>query len=94
MVAGSIAMLEYGVHSAFAGTSGGSWVAGVLLEVFFGMVAFGFVLLLGICLGGPLSTGIRQFALMFYGGRYPALGDILFPPALPPSMGLGGPQSI
>jgi hypothetical protein len=93
MVAGSIAALEYGVHSAFAGTSGGSWVAGVFLEVFFGVVAFGFILLLGICLGGPLSTGIRQFALMFYGGRYPALGNILFPPPPPTPVGLGGAQS-
>lgn len=81
VVAGSVAMLEYGLHSAFAGTSGASWVSGIFLEAFFGVVAFGFALLLGICLGGPLSTGIREYALLFYGGRYQALGDILFPPA-------------
>lgn len=43
------------------------------------MIAFGFALLAGICLGGPLSTGIRQYALIFYGSRYKALGDILYP---------------
>ena len=90
IIAGSVAVLEYGVHSAFAGTSGASWAAGIFLEVFFGVLAFGFALLLGICLGGPLSTGIRQFALMFYGGRYPALGAILFPPPPQPPAGLVG----
>lgn len=89
VVAGSVAMLEYGLHSAFAGTSGASWAAGIFLEAFFGIIAFGFALLLGICLGGPLSTGIREYALMFYGGRYQTLGDILFPP---PPPRLGEPQ--
>jgi hypothetical protein len=34
----------------------------------------------GVCLGGPLSTGLREYALIFYGGRYQALGNILYPP--------------
>jgi hypothetical protein len=53
---------------------------GVLIQVFFGVVAFGFAVLASICLGGPLSTGVREYALIFYGGRYPALGNILYPP--------------
>ncbi len=91
VVAGSVAMLEYGIHSAFAGTSGASWAAGIFLQAFFAVVAFGFALLFGICLGGPLSTGIREYALVFYGGRYQALGDILFPPP-PPLARPGEPQ--
>jgi hypothetical protein len=55
-------------------------MVGILLQVFFGVVAFGIAVLVGICLGGPVSTGIREYALMFYGGRYQALGDILYPP--------------
>jgi hypothetical protein len=47
--------------------------------VFFGVVAFGFALLASICVGGPLSTGLREYALIFYGGRYKALGDFLYP---------------
>ena len=43
------------------------------------MLAFGFALLAGICLGGPVSTGIREYALIFYGGRYKELGDTLYP---------------
>ncbi len=85
MLAGSVAAVEYGIHSAFADATGASVVVGILLEVFFGVIAFGIALLAGICLGGPLSTGVREYALIFYGGRYQALGDILSspPPAVP-----------
>jgi hypothetical protein len=41
-------------------------------------------LLASICLGGPLSTGVREYALLFYAGRYKLLGDILYPPPPPP----------
>ena len=83
MLAGSLAGIEWGVHSVFSGATGASWLVGVALEVFFGVIAFGFALLAGICLGGPLSTGIREYALIFYGGRYKALGDILYPLSAP-----------
>ncbi|MEI9967977.1 MAG: hypothetical protein WDM87_04905 [Terracidiphilus sp.] len=79
MLAGSLAAVEWGVHSTFTNATGASWLVGIALEVFFGVIAFGFALLAGICLGGPLSTGIREYALIFYGGRYKALGDILYP---------------
>jgi uncharacterized membrane protein len=79
MLAGSLAAVEWGVHSTFANATGASWLVGVALEAFFGVIAFGFALLAGICLGGPLSTGIREYALIFYGGRYKVLGDILYP---------------
>jgi hypothetical protein len=83
MVAGSVAAIVYAIHSAFADATGASALIGILLQVFFGVVAFGFALLASICLGGPLSTGLREYALIFYGGRYQALGDLLDPP--PPS---------
>lgn len=79
---GALAAVEFGLHAAFADASGGSALVGILLEVFFGAIAFGFTLLASICLGGPVSTAIREYALMFYGGRYQPLGDILYP-ALP-----------
>jgi hypothetical protein len=84
MVAGSIGALVYAIHSAFAGSSGGSAEAGLLLQIFFGSIGFLLMLLAGICLGGPVSTGIREYALTFYGGRYKALGDLLYPPAASP----------
>jgi hypothetical protein len=79
-LAGSLAAIEYGLHSAFADSTGASAVVGVLVQVFFVLIALGLALLASICLGGPLSTGIREYALIFYGGRYQALGDILYPP--------------
>jgi hypothetical protein len=79
LLAGTIAAMEWGIHSGFSGSTGTSWLVGIALEVFFGLVAFGFALLASICIGGPLSTGVREYALIFYGGRYKALGDILYP---------------
>ena len=79
MLAGCLAAIEWGVHSMFSGATGSSWLVGILLEVFFGVVAFGFALFASICVGGPLSTGLREYALIFYGGRYKALGDMLYP---------------
>ena len=80
-LAGSLAAVEYGLHSTFADAAGASAIVGTLLEVFFGVLAFCFMVLIGICLGGPVSTAVREYALVFYGGRYPALGDILEPAA-------------
>jgi len=81
-VAGAIGVLEYGLHSVFTGSSGAEYVVGIIFQVFFGVIAFAFAVLAAICVGGPLSTGIREYALTFYGGRYPALGNLLdAPPA-------------
>jgi hypothetical protein len=77
IVAGSIGALMYAIHSAFASSTGGSAEAGLLVQMFFGCVAFLLMVLAAICLGAPVSTGLREYALIFYGGRYPALGDVL-----------------
>jgi hypothetical protein len=90
ILVGSLAAVEFGLHSAFANATGGAAIAGILVQVFFGVVAFGFALLASVCLGGPLSTGVREYALIFYGSRYQALGDMLYPP-VPPAVP-GAPQ--
>jgi hypothetical protein len=88
ILGGSLAAVEFGLHSAFADATGGAVVTGVLVEAFFGVLAFGFAVLLGVCVGGPVCTAIREYALLFYGGRYQALGNALYPPALqPPAAG-------
>jgi len=84
-LAGAMAVFGYGLHSAFADSTGASAVAGILIQAFFAVIGFGFFVLAGICLGGPVSTGVREYALIFYGGRYPALGEILHPSPIPPS---------
>ncbi|MFZ1083787.1 MAG: hypothetical protein WAN35_02335 [Terracidiphilus sp.] len=80
MLAGAGAAMGYAIHSAFSDATGAAALVGVALEVFFGVIAFGFALLAGISVGGPLSTGLREYALAFYGSRYQALGEILYPP--------------
>jgi hypothetical protein len=92
MLAGALAAIELGLHSIFTDATGASSLVGVLLEIFFGLLAFGFALLAGICLGGPVSTGIREYALIFYGGRYKVLGDILYPPSPTTPPETGAPQ--
>jgi hypothetical protein len=77
VLAGGLAMVEWGLHSYFADATGGSAAVGIMLQAFFGVVAFFFGLLAMVCLGGPLSTTFREYALVFYGGRYRALGEIL-----------------
>lgn len=89
ILAGAFAAVEFGIHSTFADATGASSVVGILLQVFFGVLAFGFTLLAGICLGGPVNTGIREYALIFYGGRYRELGDTLYPPSVPPAIARG-----
>lgn len=79
ILGGAFAAVEFGIHSTFADATGASTVVGILLQVFFGILAAGFALLAGICLGGPVSTAIREYALVFYGGRYKQLGDALYP---------------
>jgi hypothetical protein len=76
---GSLAAVEYGLHSVFADATGVPALIGKLLMAFFGLIFFGFAVLAGICLGGPVSTGVREYALIFYGGRYRALGEKLYP---------------
>jgi hypothetical protein len=85
ILGGSLAAVEFGLHSAFADASGGAAVTGVLVEAFFGVLAFGFMVLAGICVGGPVSTAIREYALLFYGSRYQPLGDALYPPSPRPA---------
>ncbi len=89
---GALAAVELGLHSLFADTTGASALVGVLLEAFFGVLAFGFAVLAGICLGGPVSTGLREYALIFYGGRYQVLGNMLYPTTMPAPT--GGPYGI
>ena len=78
--------IEVAIHAAFANPDGATAIGGIVLLVIVGIIAFGVAVLAGLCIGGPLSTAVREYALLFYGGRYQPLGDLLFPP-LPPAAG-------
>ena len=77
---GAVAAVIAGIHIAFANATGASAVLGIFLQVLFGLAAFTIALLVGVALGGPLGTAIREYALLFYGSRYQLLGNILAPP--------------
>lgn len=77
------AAVEIGIHAAFSGASGAAAFAGIFLQVLVGFIAFVIAFVVGIAVGGPLSTAIREYALVFYAGRYPTLGNILYPPPAP-----------
>lgn len=80
---GSVGAAEYAIHTAFANASGAVAAIGILLEVFIGAIALGFAIVIGISIGGPVSTAVREYALVFYGSRYEKLGNMLFPSAPP-----------
>ncbi|MGB9031386.1 MAG: hypothetical protein WCC27_14790 [Acidobacteriaceae bacterium] len=82
-----VAAIEVALHVAFSG--GGAAMVGLFLQVLVGVIAVAVALLCWIIVGGPLSTAIRQYAIIFYGSRYQALGNILFPPppVTPPAPG-------
>lgn len=51
----------------------------IFVEVLIGLAALAIGLFLAIAFGGPLSLWVRNYALLFYGGRYSLLGGVLFP---------------
>ncbi|WP_109486131.1 DUF7544 domain-containing protein [Occallatibacter savannae] len=79
VLVGCVAGAEYAIHSAFAEAAGAQAAIGAVLEIFIGVIALAFALVIGISIGGPVSTAIREYALVFYGSRYQKLGELLFP---------------
>lgn len=67
--------------AALVGSSAGMAKAAFILLIA-AVVAVGIAILivLGVSVTGPIGIGSRNYALLFYGGRYQALGDLLDPP--------------
>ena len=87
IVVGILALTGVGIYyAAFEGATGVIAFIGIFIEVVLGLIGLAFMLLLGFGLGGPIATLIRNYALLFYGGRYQALGDILSPPPPAPEV--------
>lgn len=56
----------------------------ILFEALLVLAGAVIAIFLGLCVGGPIGIYMRNYALLFYGGRYQALGDLLFPSPPPP----------
>lgn len=79
-----VVVMEVAIHAVFANAGSIVATAGILFQVLVGIIAGAIAILIGISVGGPLSTAVRQYALLFYGGRYQRLGDTLYPEPPPP----------
>ncbi len=55
-------------------------IIGSVFEVVLGLSVVALALLVGISSWGPVCIALRNYALLFYSGRFQALGDILSPP--------------
>lgn len=75
----AVALIEIGIHAASAHATGALPAEGIVLQVAIGAVALALTVLVWIGVGGPLNTAVREYALIFYGGRYQALGERLAP---------------
>ena len=92
IVFGILLLTGFGFHAAFEGTTGVIAFIGIFIEVVLVLIGIAFGLLVAFSLGGPIATWIRNYALLFYGGRYQALGDLLDSPPPPPPAGHGTPE--
>jgi fructose-specific phosphotransferase system IIC component len=80
IIFGVLAISTFVFNTLLAHATGVVAVILIVLETIVGLFAFVLGLFVSISLGGPIATWIRNYALLFYGGRYQALGDILSPP--------------
>lgn len=75
----AVALVEIGIHAASAHASGALPAEGIVLQVIVGAVALAVTALVWIGIGGTVNTAVREYALVFYAGRYQRLGDVLAP---------------
>jgi len=73
---------------------GASMGLAVLFGVPAGILLLGLFILAFIGISGTIGTFRRNYALLFYGGRYPLLGDILQPPMPPTPLPPWGPGFV
>lgn len=62
----------------------GGMVVGIILAVFGILVAVALLLLIVMLISAPVAVFLTSYSLYFFGGRYPRLGAVLWPPAPAP----------
>ena len=84
LVFATFGLSAYGIGGLIANASGAPAVLLILIEIVVVLIVVAVAILLGLCIGGPIGIATRYYALLFYGGRYPVLGNLLSPPPTPP----------
>jgi hypothetical protein len=84
IVFGLLAIMIAAVHGAFSDAALPIVYLGWVLQGVLGFLVVGLGFLVAVSFFGPIAIAIRNYALLFYGGRYQALGNILFPPPASP----------
>lgn len=77
------------LHAAAVNAEGAVRITYFILEGTVGLVLALLAALVAIGVGGTLGIAIREYALIFYGGRYQRLGEIIVPPLVPPADAFG-----
>jgi hypothetical protein len=73
-----------GLAGLLASAGGVTKIIFILLIAVMVLVGAALVIFLALSIGGPIGIAVRNYALLFYGGRYQVLGDLLSPPPPPP----------
>jgi hypothetical protein len=84
LVFATFGLSAYGLGGLIANASGANAFFLALLEAVVVLILIAAAILLGLCVGGPIGIASRYYALLFYGGRYQTLGNLLSPPPPPP----------
>lgn len=74
---GFLEMFAVAINSMLENATGALLVCRITTEILIELLAFGLGVLISLCLGGPLATFIRNYALLFYAGHYRQLANIL-----------------
>jgi hypothetical protein len=81
IVFGMLALSDAALDAIRQNAAGVGALVCIFLEILFGLLVSAFGIFVAVCLGGPIATWTRNYALLFYGSRYQALSDILSPPS-------------
>ncbi|HEX8812570.1 MAG TPA: hypothetical protein VF742_11320, partial [Terracidiphilus sp.] len=83
----------FGLHTLLADATGFTLFVQQSILILIGSIGVALAILLFISICGPIATWKRYYSLLFYGGRFPQLGDLLSPPPPPPLEPLQGPSA-
>jgi len=89
IVFGVLSMSAAGFNALLEDLTGVGAILRIAMQVLFLLLGLAAGSVLAFALGGPVAVYTRSYALLFYGGHYKPLGDILFPPPATSSISAG-----